>query len=113
MKSILNITIGNSGQFVFVPNPAQVLSGDTLQTAYTFYYTGVNSTLAGAPRSATISVQGVINATGDAVVLDTYTGTANTSRSISLSANYDSFILTGTWVGGYRVSVGCMVTSIG
>jgi len=45
------------------------------------------------------------NASGDVAVPDTYRGTTNTSRTISLSDTYDWFRLTAVWSGS-GVSVG-------
>lgn len=100
MQSVLSIPIVQSGQPVFIPNFLLTGSGSSIQFAY-----AVN----GAPDSLTITVLGLKNASGESPVLDTYTGTTNTTRTISLTDTYDSFLVTATWSGGTS-SVGVVVT---
>lgn len=105
MQSILNISLTISGQPLLIPNSVGIKSGGTLNITYV-----VN----GAPASLTVTVQGVKNATGDQPVLDSYSGTADTTRSVSLTDDYDSFLITGNWAGGTSsVSVGVTVSTIG
>jgi hypothetical protein len=54
----------------------------------------------GAPGALTISVLGVIEATGDTLLLDSYSGTTNTTRTISLTESFDSFQVLAVWTGG-------------
>src|SRR5580692_7409581 len=104
MQAILKITLDESGKVFFVPNTVQILSGGSLSVAYV---------INGAPATLSIIVMGVINATGDTIVLDTYTGTSNTTRTISLTNNFDAFLIAPTWTGGADVTVGATVTSTG
>jgi hypothetical protein len=104
MQAILKITLDESGKLFFVPNTVQILSGGSLSIAYV-----VNA----APATLSIIVMGVINATGDTIVLDTYTGTSNTTRTIALANNFDAFLITANWTGGANVTVGATITSTG
>jgi len=104
-QSILNINLSISGQPVFVHNSVNIQSGGTLKAAYA---------VKGAPATLTVTVQGVKNATGDQIVLDSYTGTADTTRSISLTDTYDSFLVTAVWTGGTSsVGVNATISSTG
>ncbi len=69
--------------------------------------------IAGSPASLTITVTGVKNAAGECQLLDSYSGTTSTSRTINLTDTYDSFKLTAVWTGGSNVSVGAALSSTG
>jgi hypothetical protein len=102
MQTVVNITLDQSGKRVFIPNAVAVGSGGSLQVTYQ-----VN----GAPASLTIIVMGTSN--GIDSVIDTYTGTSNTTRTISLPQTFDSFAAVGTWTGGSDVTVGVTATATG
>jgi hypothetical protein len=44
-------------------------------------------------------------------LLDTYSGTTNTTRVVSLSDAYDSFQITATWTGGNNVAISVSASS--
>jgi hypothetical protein len=104
MNSNIDFTLSASGQPFKIPNGVVASSGGSLSIAYT---------INGAPAALTITVEGLKTATGDAGVLDSYVGTANTTRTINLSDTYDYFRVTATWTGGAHVSVGANMTSTG
>lgn len=58
--------------------------------------------ISGAPASMSLVIQGCMRG-GTCDSLDTYSGTTNSNRF--LSVNYDSYIITGTWSGGTNVVV--------
>lgn len=104
MQSTVNLNIQQSGQLLSVPNSVNAQSGSTLQVTY-----AIN----GAPASLTLTVMGYKNAGGESPVLDTYQGTANTTRTISLSDTYDAFLVLAVWTGGTAVAVSAAITSTG
>lgn len=70
-------------------------------------------TITGAPATLTVVIEGMKNASGVAAIVDSYVGTANTTRTITLSDTFDWFRLTATWTGGKNVSVAASLTSTG
>jgi hypothetical protein len=102
MESIVSFNIAQSGQPVSIPNSVQVGSGSTLVLTYS---------INGAPLTLTITVEGIVNSTGDSVVLDSFSGNTNTTRTLNLTATYDSFAITATWTGGSS-SVGVSGTAV-
>ena|ERR1019366_2307737 len=101
MNSSTSFTISQSGQPFVVPNHLVATS------------IVINYVIAGAPDSLVISVEGIINASGDVAVLGSYSGTSNSSQTITLGATYDRFRVTATWTGGANVSVSGTLTSTG
>src|ERR1700722_16865621 len=74
----------------------------------------VNYVPSGSPAALTVTIEGIVNASGDVAVLDSYSGTTNTTRTVSLGGvSYDSFRFTASWTGGNNVSVGGSVASTG
>ena len=103
----INFVLDASGFQLNLPNAVYQASGNLV----------VGYTIAGAPSSMVITVEGIsspaTNAANDygaqagsPVVLDTYSSTSNTSgRTIAVSSLFDSFRITGTWAGGNNVTV--------
>jgi len=104
MQTVLSIPIQQSGVPASIPNFLRAISGGSVQFSYV-----VN----GNPDSLTIAVMGYKNASGESPVLDSYTGTANTTRTISLTDTYDSFLVSATWTGGTNPNVVVTVTMTG
>jgi len=90
MESIVAFSLALSGQPLLIPNSVQAGSGNLVLTYV----------VAGTPATLTIYVMGLVAASGDSVVLDAYTGTSGTTRTISLTATYDSFEVLAVWTGG-------------
>jgi hypothetical protein len=95
VQSVSQFSLVQSGYPFSVQNFVAIANGGTLTAAYT---------ISGAPASLTIVVEGVKN-TGQRLIVDTYSGTANTSRSISITDSYDYFVITPQWAGGNNVAV--------
>ena len=102
MNSATSFTLVQSGQPFVIPN--HLVDTASITISYT---------IAGAPATLTIVVEGIVNASGVVAVLDTYTGTTNTTRTITLSATFDRFRFIATWTGGKNVSVGATLVSSG
>jgi hypothetical protein len=83
-----------------ITNPNGVAAMLSIAVAYT---------VAGRPATMSITVEGISNANRDVGVLDTYTGTANTTRTINLTATYDFSLLGTKAPSGHFLSVfvGC------
>jgi hypothetical protein len=95
MNSTSQFSLIQSGYPFSVQNSVGIASGGTLSITYT---------ITGAPATLTLYVQGVKNASSP-VVIDTYIGTANTTRSISINDTYDYFVVLPQWTGGLNVTV--------
>jgi hypothetical protein len=65
-------------------------------------------TISGSPATFSAVVLG-----NNAANLDTYSGTASTVRTISVSGSYTSLAVQLSWTGGSQVSVGVRVTLTG
>jgi hypothetical protein len=103
MNSTTSFTLSASGAPAMIPNGVNVASGGSISVSYT---------IGGAPATLTITIGG-IKASGDAAVLDSYTGTTNTTRTVNLSDTYTFFRVTAVWAGGQNVSVGSSVSTSG
>jgi hypothetical protein len=103
--SSISFTLEASGQPINIPNG-------------TFQQTGnitVSYTIAGGPTSMELFVEGINSPEtantdyghqpGTPTLLDSYVGTSNTTRTIALSALYDSFRVTAIYSGGTNVTV--------
>jgi hypothetical protein len=101
MDSKISFALQASGQPFKVPNGLLQNSGNL----------GAVYTVSGAPATLSIVVEGIKNAAGTVVLLDTYTGTTSTTRSIALSDTYDSFRVTAIWTGGLNVQVASVFTT--
>jgi len=95
MQSTSQFSLIQSGYPFSVQNSVGIASGGTLVITYT---------ITGAPATLTLYVQGVKNASSP-VVIDTYSGTANTTRTISITDTYDYFVVLPQWTGGNNVTV--------
>lgn len=95
VQSISQFSLLQSGYPYSVQNSVAIASGGTLTATYT---------ISGVPASLTIVIEGC-KVTGQHLILDTYTGTANTNRSISITDTYDYFLIMPTWGGGSNVAV--------
>ncbi len=104
MQSVSQFSLVRSGLPFTVQNSVNIASGGTISITYT---------VSGGPGTLTIIVEGCKNAVGDVAVLDTYIGTANTTRSISLTDTYDYFQITASWTGGNNVAVAVSMTIVG
>ena len=102
MNGSTSFIIHASGQPVVIPN--HLVDSTTMTAVYT---------VSGKTASLTVVIEGIVNASGVASIVDSYTGTASTSRSITLSATYDRFRITAYWTGGSNVSVSATLTSTG
>jgi hypothetical protein len=101
VNSSISFTLSQSGSPFVVPNH---LVATSIDIAYT---------VAGAPDSLSVVVEGLVSATGEVAVLDTYTDVVDTTRTITFSDPYDRFRVTSFWSGGVNVSVGAVLTSSG
>jgi hypothetical protein len=101
MNSVQQFTLNESGQQQFIPNAVE--NSTSLQ---------VNYVISGTTLTFSAAVMGILNATGETTVLDTYTGNASTTRTISLSQTFDAFLIVATWQES-GVSALVTVTSIG
>ncbi len=102
MNGVKTFTLGSSGTPFVATNDLVAASS-----------IGVVYTVAGAPATLTIVVEGIKNATGAVYVLDSYVGTTNTTRTITLNDTYDRFRVTAYWTGGSKVSVNASLSSTG
>ncbi len=68
--------------------------------------------ISGAPTSLSVSVSGMKNSQ-ECELLDTYSGTTDTTRTITLSDNYTAFRFVAVFAGGQSVSVAASVTATG
>jgi hypothetical protein len=104
--NVTNFSLSQSGQPFAVPNGANVAAGSTLTVAYS---------IAGAPTTMGIFIEGVKTSAGGSVaLLDTYSSTANVSaRSVGINDIYDSFKVTATWTGGANVRVAASISANG
>jgi hypothetical protein len=104
MQSVVQFSLPRSGIPFVVQNAVNIQSGGSLSITYT---------VSGAPATLTITVEGCKNASGDVAVLDSYVGTANTTRAVSLSDTYDYFQITAVWTGGSNVNVSASLSFTG
>ncbi len=105
MQSTSQFSLVQSGYPFSVQNAVAIASGGTLTVAYT---------VSGSPSALSIVVQGIKNASGNSVVLDTYVGTSGTTRTISLNDTYDSFTVTATWTDPTnKTSIAVSMTAAG
>jgi len=102
MQSAISFTLTQSG-FPFLIRNALADS-----SSITLVYT-----VSGAPTSLVITIEGIVAASGTVQVLDSYSGTANTTRTVNLSAVYDAFKISAIFGGGKNVSVAATLTSTG
>lgn len=103
MQSTSQFSLVQSGYPFSVQNSIAIASGGNLSVTYT---------ISGSPSNLTITIEGVKNS-GTRVVLDSYSGVGNTSRSVSLSDSYDFFNFVPTWSGGTNVSIAVSVSMTG
>lgn len=97
-----SVSLSQSGAAVVVQNTLQ--SSGSLTVTYV---------ISGAPATMTLLFQGQTNAGGTSV-LDTYSGTANTTRTISLSGTiFPNYLIAATWTGGNSVTVTATITGTG
>jgi hypothetical protein len=59
----------------------------------------VNYRLHNSPSAMSLVVVGGFNNGAQQVVLDTYSGTTDTTRTVNFSQTYDYFQVVGTWTG--------------
>jgi hypothetical protein len=103
MNSTIQFSLTQSGYPFSVPNEMQ--NTGNLSVTYT---------PAGGPTSLSISIEGIVNSTGSVHVLDSFSGTTSTTRSVSLGGVlYDSFKFTPMFSGGNNVLIAANVTSSG
>jgi len=102
VNSSTSFSLVQSGAPFVVPN--HLVDATSISIAYV---------IAGAPLTMRIVVEGIKNASGAVAVLDSYVGTSNVSRSITLSDTYDRFKITAYWSGGKGVSLAATLTSTG
>src|SRR5216683_2055891 len=101
MDSQQQFTITQSGVLVTLSNALQNTS------SIEFDYV-----INGAPVTMSLIVQGM-KKDGTVTILDTYTGTTNAKRTISLSDTYESFVIVPNWTDGANVSVGVTIITSG
>lgn len=101
MNTTAQLFISESGGQAILNN--DLLSNSSIEFDYA---------ITGAPATMTIAVEGEIN--GSVAVLDTYGGTANAVRTISLnSVTYNGFRVIASWTGGFNVGVSITAKSSG
>src|SRR6266699_433318 len=101
MDSQQQFTITQSGILITLSNALQNT------TSIEFDYM-----INGTPLTMSLIVQGM-KKDGTVIILDTYTGTTNAKRTITLTDTYDSFVIVPNWTGGANVSVGVTIITAG